>query len=403
MTRNGRTTQGEAILKLSQVKTEKDAQEQEYRLLPYANGYVAKSNTSVEPLSQYDLGKLGFTITVDEAPSFDHLDSKTPSKGLVRSVLNRLLEASKLDTRLTHRAVPHNYQRLLNRVDGSISPYSSQEYLSAIHNPSYRDVKNKIIVKHPSEWYHKKDDPFWLPFLNNLTKDAPEWKEYSEAYLDKMVWMQDASELKLNSSLWHMHPVEFLGALSSKNEDRCKVLFLKVSDVILRHEGGYINNPDDKGGETNLGITLDTWRFLATQDLGIKASSETLKSMTKSQAETIYYNHYWQTKGFCKLENTKIALMIYDWTITSGLAIKQIRKCLHNECDSTLSVSNKMDDDIIHCVNNIDDQEKLLNRIAEIRKDYYLSLTVTNGKPNAQVKFLGGWLKRVDGCLQVTR
>ena len=119
---------------------------------------------------------------------------------------------------MTHRVVPHNYQRLLNRIDSSVSPYSSQEYLSAIHNPSYRDVKNKMIVKHPSEWYHKKETSVWQSFLNKLTSDAPEWREYCEGYLDKMVWMQDASKLKLGSSLWHMHPLAFLGALSSTND-----------------------------------------------------------------------------------------------------------------------------------------------------------------------------------------
>lgn len=214
----GKVTQGEAILKLSQVKTELDAQKQEYWFLPYANGYVPKSNKSAEALSQYDLEKLGFTTTVDEAPSFDHLDGTTSPKGVVRSILNRLLDASGADTRLTHRAVPHNYQRLLNRIDSRVSPYSSQEYLSAIHNPSYRDVKNKMIVKHPSEWYHKKETSIWQSFLNKLTSDAPEWREYCEDYLDKMVWMQDASKLKLGSSLWHMHPVEFLGCLSKSSD-----------------------------------------------------------------------------------------------------------------------------------------------------------------------------------------
>lgn len=56
---------------------------------------------------------------------------------------------------------------------------------------------------------------------------------------------------------------------------------------------------------------------------------------------------------------------------------------------------------MIHCVNNIGEQDMLLNRIAELRKEYYRSLTVTHGKPNAQVKFLKGWLNRVDDCLQV--
>ncbi|EPN2806691.1 hypothetical protein ACTWOG_004430 [Serratia marcescens] len=239
MVSNGRTSQGEAVLKLGQVKTEKDAQGLEYWFLPWANGYVPKSNASVETLSQYDLGKLGFTTTVDEAPSFDHLDGTTSPKGVVRSILNRLLEASSADTRLTHRTVPYNYQRLLNRIDSSVSPYSSQEYLSAIHNPSYRDVKNKMIVKHPSEWYHKKDTSIWQSFLNKLTSDAPEWREYCEGYLDKMVWMQDASKLKLGSSLWHMHPLAFLGAFTRESKITKEMLrkiwtdSARVPDVLL--------------------------------------------------------------------------------------------------------------------------------------------------------------------------
>ncbi len=223
MVSSGRVSQGEAILKLSQVKTETDAQNQEYWFLPYANGYVAKANKAVETLSQYDLEKLGFTTTVDEATSFDHLDGKTPPKGLIRTLYDRLFRASSHDTRFTHRMVPYNYQRLLNRIDGGISPYSRQEYLSAIHNPSYRDVTNRMIVKHPSEWYYKKETSIWQSFLNTLMKDAPEWKEYSEAYIENMVWMQDAAKLKLGPSLWHMHPVVFLGMFKSSN----KIIWMK--------------------------------------------------------------------------------------------------------------------------------------------------------------------------------
>ncbi|WP_432369052.1 hypothetical protein ACRPH4_06755 [Pantoea allii] len=170
--------------------------------------------------------------TVDEAPSFDHLDGTTSPKGLVRSIFNHLLDASGADTRLTHRAVPYNYQRLLNRIDSRVSPYSSREYLSAIHNPSYRDVKNKMVVKHPSEWYHKKETSIWQSFLNTLTSDAPEWREYCEDYLDKMVWMQDASKLKLGSSLWHMHPVMFLGVIKGIPEHEITV---ELIEKLLGH------------------------------------------------------------------------------------------------------------------------------------------------------------------------
>lgn len=93
--------------------------------------------------------------------------------------------------------------------------------------------------------------------------------------------------------------------------------------------------------------------------------------------------------------------MIYDWTITSGRAVTQIRKMLHNEYNINLVVSNTMDDDMIHCINAIEDQEQLLSRIAEVRKEYYRSLTITNGEPNTQVRFLTGWINRVNDCLRI--
>lgn len=165
--------------------------------------------------------------------------------------------------------------------------------------------------------------------------------------------------------------------------------------------GGYVNDPDDRGGETNMGITIATWRAYAPTDLNIEATSSTLRNMTKKQAEVIYYNHYWIPKGFCNLENTKIVLMVYDWTITSGRAVTQIRKMLRNEYNPNLVVSNTMDDDMIHCINAIEEQEQLLLRIAEIRKDYYRSLTITDGVPNTQVRFLNGWINRVNDCLRI--
>ena len=212
-TSGGRPTEGEVILKLSQLKTEADAKKHEYWYLPFANGYTPVNGKGTEKLSQYDLEKLGFKTTTDDATTFDHLDGKTPPKGLVRTLFETLLDASSNDTRASHSAVPHNYQRLLDRIDGGISPYSPQEYLSAVHNPSYRDATSRLIVKHPSEWYYKKGDVIWQPFLDNLKKDAPEWKAYSEGYIEKMGWMQDVAKEKLGSMLWHMHPVEFLGAL----------------------------------------------------------------------------------------------------------------------------------------------------------------------------------------------
>ncbi|MBM1021652.1 MULTISPECIES: hypothetical protein [unclassified Enterobacter] len=212
-TNEGRTSDGEAILKLSQVKTEQDAKKKAFYYLPFAHGYVPTDGKGVEKLSQYDFEKLGFKTIIDEATTFDHLDGKTPPDGLVKNIFETLLAAAKADPRMSHSSVPFNYQRLLNKIESRETPYSPQEYLSAVQNPSYRDARSKLIVKHPSEWYYKKGDTIWQPFLKNLTKDAPEWKTYSEGYIDKMVWMQEAAKEKLGPMICHMHPVMFLGAL----------------------------------------------------------------------------------------------------------------------------------------------------------------------------------------------
>lgn len=357
---------------------------------------------SVKKVSQYALDELGF-VTLNKAPaSFDLIDGVKRPDNVVKGILEQLYKAAQEEKRITHALNKYNYQRLLEMTDSNQDGhYSEQEYLQAIHNVSYRDRLYRIIAKHASEWYYGKDDPLWKNYLDPLTRDAPLWKTYLEAFLDKMTWMKAVSEkgVALGPEPWHMHPIVFLEAIRVK--ERCRELFSKISSVILRHEGGYVNDPNDRGGETNMGITIATWRAYAPIDLGIEATSSTLRNMTKEQAEIIYYNHYWEPKGFCKLENTKVALMVYDWTITSGRAVKQIRKMLHDEYNNRLIVNNIMDDEMIHCINAVEDQEQLLSRIAEIRKDYYRSLTITNGEPNAQIKFLNGWINRVDDCLKV--
>ena len=205
------------ILPLSKVTTETDTStKQEYWQLRPENAYVPKGQAEPQLLSQYDLAKLGFRTEASEPTSFDYLDAKNQPVGFFRSLINSLYEAATGDTRTSHALVKHNYQRLLDKIDSGSDRYSPMEYWRALHNPDYRDTIQKTIVKHPSDWYFKKGDAIWQPFLNALKKEAPEWKKYSEDFLDKMAWMQDVSTEKLGPSLWHMHPIMFLDAIKPK-------------------------------------------------------------------------------------------------------------------------------------------------------------------------------------------
>jgi lysozyme family protein len=62
----------------------------------------------------------------------------------------------------------------------------------------------------------------------------------------------------------------------------------QIVDAILRREGGYVNNPVDRGGCTNRGITIRTleeWR-------GHDVTCEDVKAMTEDEARAIYMANY---------------------------------------------------------------------------------------------------------------
>ncbi len=190
---------------------------------------------------------MGFRTETAKPTSHDYLDGKNQPTGFFRNLIDSLYQAAIDDKRTSHALVKHNYHRLLDKIDSGSDNYSPMEYWRALHNPDYRDVIMKTIVKHPSDWYCEKGDAIWQPFLNALKKEAPEWKKYSEDFLDKMAWMQDVTTEKLGLSLWHMHPLKFLGSLKDQNLDKIawgakvtKEFKLKVIEVCERLE----INPD---------------------------------------------------------------------------------------------------------------------------------------------------------------
>ncbi|MGP3591630.1 type VI secretion system tip protein TssI/VgrG [Vagococcus sp. WN89Y] len=174
--------------------------------------------------------------------------------------------------------------------------------------------------------------------------------------------------------------------------------FSKISQVVFKNEGGFVNDPDDSGGATNKGIAWKTWTRYAKEDVGVEPTLENLQNITTEQAEVIYRKRYWDPSGFNDLKDQKLALMAYDWTITSGGAGKQIQKLLNNEFGQQLVTDGKIGPKTIEAMSSVSDSAKLTSRIADIRKEYYENLVINNPK---NAKYLTGWLNRVDRCSQV--
>lgn len=92
--------------------------------------------------------------------------------------------------------------------------------------------------------------------------------------------------------------------------------FDEILKILFGIEGGYVNDPDDKGGPTNYGITqntMDAWRKLNNQP---KGSVE--KDLNKKEARDIYYNMFWKESGADKYDDPREAMVLFDMAVNSG-------------------------------------------------------------------------------------
>ena len=61
-----------------------------------------------------------------------------------------------------------------------------------------------------------------------------------------------------------------------------------VLTMIVQNEGGYVNNPNDRGGPTNMGVTQGT----LSKYLGRQATIDDVKNLTIDQAKEIFNRNY---------------------------------------------------------------------------------------------------------------
>jgi len=84
-----------------------------------------------------------------------------------------------------------------------------------------------------------------------------------------------------------------------------KTTFDEIIEIVLEHEGGYVNDPDDAGGETKYGIAK---RWYPNVDI---------KNLTKEQAKKIYHTDYWR-RGKCDDVPPQLRHIYFDMCVNFG-------------------------------------------------------------------------------------
>lgn len=113
--------------------------------------------------------------------------------------------------------------------------------------------------------------------------------------------------------------------------------YKKIIPFILCYEGGYSNKPTDRGGETNKGITMATWRAYCAKK-GKPANTHTLKAITQSEWEEIFKTNYWDKCKGDLIEDQSIASMLVDFAWHSGVtnAVKTLQRVLGVKVDGII-------------------------------------------------------------------
>lgn len=88
-----------------------------------------------------------------------------------------------------------------------------------------------------------------------------------------------------------------------------------LKPFILKWEGGFANDPLDKGGATNKGITIDTFRQFYDKD----ATVEQLKRITDEQWLHVFKSGYWDRWQADRITNQSVANILVDWVWASGV------------------------------------------------------------------------------------
>jgi len=164
-------------------------------------------------------------------------------------------------------------------------------------------------------------------------------------------------------------------------------------------EGGFSDDPDDKGGRTNYGITEAVFRD-ALNRMVISGVSD-IKDLTTAQAKAIYKTDYWLKIRLNDVRDISIAAEIFDTAVNMGttMAIKIAQRAL-NFLGERLEVDGVPGPKTIDALNrwSAKDARALfvcLNGYQFIR---YVEIVTNNA---SQMKFSRGWTKRVQSYQKV--
>jgi len=92
-----------------------------------------------------------------------------------------------------------------------------------------------------------------------------------------------------------------------------------LATKLFLSEGLFSNDPIDRGGPTNMGITLSTWRKVGyDKDGDSDIDIDDIRLLTPADAMLVLEKCYWNRWHADEIKNQKVADILVDWLWCSG-------------------------------------------------------------------------------------
>jgi len=165
----------------------------------------------------------------------------------------------------------------------------------------------------------------------------------------------------------------------------------KLAPFILKWEGGFVNDPLDRGGATNKGVTIAVWKSQGyDKDGDGDIDVNDLKKITEADAIMIMKNNYWDRWKADTIKSQAIANTLVDWVWGSGAwGIKIPQRILGVKDDGvvgakTLEALNKQD------------PAKFIEKLYLARFNFLDGIVASNP---SQKRFIKGWKNRMNDLI----
>jgi lysozyme family protein len=160
--------------------------------------------------------------------------------------------------------------------------------------------------------------------------------------------------------------------MASENWEKCL-------EMILHHEGGYVNHPKDPGGETNLGVTKRVYEE--------HGGTKDMKDLTIEDVSPIYKKSYWDRVKGDDLP-AGLDLCVFDFGVNAGTgrAAKYLQTLIGTVADGGIGPNT------LKAVEAYVEEHGLADTITNYqaeRQKYYESLSTFE-------TFGRGWTRRVE-------